>query len=107
MTDAALIAIVTAITTIVTALGTIWLKGMIDVKLKGIEVKIDGRLTELLETTRLLAAAEGMEKGKEQGRESQKADAKELKEGNSGVKIDAKSVDITTPQVNLGEKKGE
>lgn len=123
MSDSVLLAIVGGIIT----LATIYLKSRIDAKailaaaiakaeaekiqkqLDKVEVKIDGRLSELLETTRRLAEAQGLEKGKEQGRESQKADTKELKEGaaSAGVKIEAAKVDITTPQVNLGEKKGE
>lgn len=121
MSDAVLLSIIGGVIT----LATIYLKSRIDAKaliaqaiakeaadkvtsqLDKVEVKIDGRLSELLETTRRLAEAQGLAQGKREGRESQKTEAKELKEGGSGLKIEAAKVDITTPQVNLGEKKGE
>lgn len=117
MSDAVLLAIVGGIIT----LATIYLKSRIDAKailaaaiakeeaakvqgqLDKVEVKIDGRLTELLETTRQLAEAQGLARGKVEGREKQKADTKEFKEGE--VKIDALKVDISTQNVNVGKKK--
>lgn len=119
MSDSVLLAIVGGIIT----LATIYLKSRIDAKallaqaiakeaadkvqiqLDKVEVKIDGRLTELLETTRKLAQAQGLAQGKAEGRDDQKSDIKELK--SEGLNIAATKVDITTPQVNLGEKKGE
>lgn len=76
-------------------------------QLDAVELKIDGRLTELLETTRLLAQAQGKAEGKIEGRANQKADIKELQDqaNSSGLKIDASTIDITAQQVHLGEKK--
>lgn len=104
LSDGVILAIVGGIVTIVTTLGTIWLKGRIDSKLKSIETKIDGRLTELLESTQKLANAEGLAQGKEEGRESQKADVKETKAKEGEIKIETTKVDISTQQVNVGKK---
>lgn len=120
MSDAVLLVIVSGIIT----LATIYLKARIDAKsliaaalakteaakvtaqLDKVEVKIDGRLTELLETTKLLAQAQGLAQGKAEGREKQKTDTQEFRDGAAaGLKIEAAKVDITTPQVVLGEKK--
>lgn len=119
MSDAIILTIVTGIIT----LATIYLKSRIDAKallaaaiakeeaakvqtkLETVEVKIDGRLSELLETTRQLAEAQGLAQGKIEGRESQKADVKETKAKEGEIKIETAKVDITTQKVTLGEKK--
>lgn len=87
MSDAVLLVIVSGIIT----LATIYLKARIDAKalvaaalakeeaakvttqLDKVEVKIDGRLTELLNTTRELAKARGLKEGKEEGRQAERA----------------------------------
>lgn len=118
MSDAIILTIVTGIIT----LATIYLKSRIDAKallaaaiakeeaakvttqLDKVEVKIDGRLTELLETTKQLAEAQGLRKGKEEGRIAERANPTVPKpEGE--IKIETAKVDITTQKVNLGEKK--
>lgn len=91
MSDTVLLAIVGGIIT----LATIYLKARIDAKallaaavakeeaakvqtqLDKVEVKIDGRLTELLETTRLLAESQGLRQGKEEGKNQEKSDQAE------------------------------
>lgn len=119
MSDAVILSIVAGIIT----LATIYLKARIDAKallaaaiakeaaekvqtqLDKVEIKIDGRLTELLETTKQLAEAQGLAQGKREGRESQKNEAKETKAKEGEIKIETAKVDITTQKVTLGEKK--
>lgn len=120
MSDAVLLVIVSGIIT----LATIYLKARIDAKaliaaalakeeaqkvtaqLDKVEVKIDGRLTELLETTKLLAEAQGLRRGKEEGRIAERANPTTAKSGEQpGLKVDAVKVDITAQSVHLGEKK--
>lgn len=68
MTDAVTIAIIGGI---VSTIGVI-VAGVIAVKLKNVEQKIDGRLTELLEITRADSKKEGNKEGIAEGKEIQK-----------------------------------
>lgn len=72
MSDAVQLAIVTGIV----AVATVIIKGIIDAharkqtaKLEAVEVKIDGRLTQLLEMTQKAYKAEGKEEGKAEEKE--------------------------------------